>query len=151
MNKIFFTFVIIITALIHISCPQKLSPEEKAIRLVEESQALGGEMSVNLTIDKWLKEKGEEVRPIGWSASKKNDQVYLVSYKYKVYSFREGTGERGFFFEVNLPTEAVRNVTEEVTREMGSLAPPFKKEEEISEQLMQELEEKEKILSGGEL
>ena len=151
MNKIFLTLVLIITASIHISCPQKLRPEEKAIRLVEESRALGGELSVGLTIDKWLKERGEEVRPIGWSVSKKNDQVYSVSYKYRVYSLREGAGERGFFFEVNLPTKAVRNLTEEVTRKMDSLAPPFNNEEEISEQLMQRLGEKEKMLSGGEL
>lgn len=149
MNKTFLTVVLIITASLHINCSQKLRPEEEAIRLVKESQALGGELSVRVTIDRWLKEKGEEVRPIGWRVSKRNDQVYLVSYRYKIYSFGEGTGERGFFFEVNPATEVVRNVTEEVAREMGSLAPPFREEEEIPEQLMQKLEQKEEMLSGG--
>jgi hypothetical protein len=117
---------------------------------VEESQALGGKQSVKLVLDKWLKERGEEIKPIGWQVSKEHDEVYLVSYMYKVYSFREGTGERGFFFEVDVDSGSVRNVTKEVTRKMGSLSPSFRKEGEISEQLMKKLGEEEKMLSGGE-
>jgi len=117
---------------------------------VEESQALGGNQSVKLALDKWLKERGEEIKPIGWRVSKEHDEVYLVSYMYKVYSFREGTGERGFFFEVDVDSGSVRNVTKEVTRKMGSLSPSFRKEGEISEQLMKKLGEEEKMLSGGE-
>lgn len=150
MNKTFFMFVLMITASILVCCKQGLRPEEKAIQLAEESQALGGETTVGRTIETWLKAKGEDVRPIGWSVTKKDDQVYLVAYEYKIYSFRHGSGERGFFFEVDLSTEEVENITEELTRELGSLAPPLRDEETMSDQLLQKWIEKEKVLSGGD-
>ena len=150
MNKAFFMFILIITTSLHIGCQQRLRPEERAIRLVEDSQALGGELSVKLTIDKWLKEKGEEVRPMGWRITKKDDQVYLVGYKYRVFSFEEGSGERGFFFEVNLANEVVHDVTETVIREMGSLAPPLRNDKDIPEELLNKWEHAEKRLSGGD-
>jgi hypothetical protein len=59
-------------------------------------------------------------------------------------------GERGFFFEVDVDSGSVRNVTKEVTGKMGSLSPSFKKEGEISEQLMKKLGEEGEMLSGGE-
>ncbi len=149
MNKRLFTFVLIIVAAIPICCQKGLRPEERAIRLVEESRALGGDLSVGHAIEAWLKDKGEDVRPIGWTATRKDDQVYLVGYKYKIYSFEKGSGERGFFFEVNLHTEAVQDVTERVTREMGPLAPPLKDGEEIPDRLLQKWVEEEKLLSGA--
>lgn len=149
VNKAFFIFILIFTASFSISCQQRLRSEERAIRLVEDSQALGGDLSVKQTIDKWLKEKGKEVRPMGWVVTKKEDQIYLVGYKYRIYSFREGSGESGFFFEVNLATDAVQNVTQRAAREMGPLAPPLKDEDGISDQLFQEWVEKEKLLSGA--
>jgi hypothetical protein len=149
MNKALLVLFLMITSSIPICCQQRLWPEEKAIRLVEDSQALGGESSVKLTIDNWLKEKGAEVQPIGWRVTKKEDQIYFVIYKYRIYSFKEGSGERGFFFEVNLATEAVENVTRKLLREMGPLAPPLKNEDGISRQLFQEWVEKDKLLSGA--
>ena len=142
-------FVLIFTASFSISCQQRLRPEEKAIRLVEESNAFEGGLPVRLSIDTWMKIKGNEVRPMGWRVTKKDDQIYLVAYEYRIYSFREGSGERGFFFEVNLATEMVQNVTQRMTREMGSLAPPLKDEDGISDQLFQEWVEKERLLSGA--
>ena len=150
MNRLLLIFLLIISVLMITSCAKELPSEERALKLVEESKALGGNKSVKRTLDKWLKESGEEIKPIGWHVSKEHDAVYLVSYKYKVYSFREGTGERGFFFEVDLNSGSVRNVTKEVTQKMGSLSPSFAKEGEISEQLMKKLGEEEKMLSGGE-
>jgi hypothetical protein len=149
MNKRLFTFVLIIAASIPICCQKGLRPEERAIHLVEESRALGGELSVGHAIEAWLKAKGEEIRPIGWTVTKRDDQVYLVGYRYKIFSFEKGSGERGFFFEVNLLTEAVQNVTERVTREMGSLVPPLKDGEEIPDQLLEKWVEKERMLSGA--
>ena len=149
MKKIPFMVILIITASLYIGCQQRLRPEERAIRLVEDSKALGGELSVKLTFDKWFEEKGEEVRPSGWTVSEKEDQIYLVAYKFRVYSFSEGSGESGFFFEVNLATETVRNVTQRVLREIGPLSPPLKDEGGISEQLFQEWVEKEELLSGA--
>ena len=148
MNKAFFMFVLIFIASFSISCQQRLRPEQEAIRLVEESNAFEGGLPVRSSIDTWLKMKGNEVRPMGWRVTKKEDQIYLVAYRYRIYSFREGSGESGFFFEVNLATEAVQNVTQRVVREMGPLAPALK-EDGISDQLFQEWVEKEKLLSGA--
>jgi hypothetical protein len=149
MNKVFCIFVLIFIASFYISCQKRLRPEEKAIRLVEESNTFEGDLPVRLSIDTWIKLKGNEVRPIGWEVTRKEDQICLVAYKYKIYSFREGSGERGFFFEVNLATEAVRNVTQIMAREIGSLDPPLKDEDGISDQLFQEWVEKENLLSGA--
>jgi hypothetical protein len=149
VNKTFFLFVLILIVSFSLSCQQRLRPEERAIRLVEDSQAMGGELSVKHAIERWLKEQGEKVRPMGWRVTKKEDQVYLVGYKYRIFSFQEGSGESGFFFEVNLATKAVQNVTQRVVREMGPLAPPLKDEDVISDQLFQEWVEKEKLLSGA--
>ena len=149
MSKAFFMFILIFTASFSISCQQRLRPEEEAIRLVEESNAFEGGLPVRLSIDTWMKIKGNEVRPMGWVVTKKEDQIYFVAYKYRIYSFREGSGESGFFFEVNLATEAVQNVTQRAAREMNPLAPPLKDEDGISDQLFQEWVEKEKLLSGA--
>jgi hypothetical protein len=142
-------FLFVCTVSLSFSCQQRLRPEEEAIRLVEESSAFEGGLPVGRSIDTWLKTKGDEVRPMGWRVSKKEDQIYLVAYKYRIYSFREGSGESGFFFEVNLATEAVQNVTQREVREMGPLASPLKDEDGISDQLFEEWAEKDKLLSGA--
>jgi hypothetical protein len=144
------TLAVLLTAIVVFGCSREVPPEEKALRLAEESQVLGGNQSVKLTLNNWLEERGEEIKPIGWGVSKKHDQVYMVSYKYKIYSFKKGTGERGFFFEVDLGSGSVRNVTKEVMQKMGSLSPSFRGEEEISEQLMKKLGEDEKMVSGDQ-
>ena len=92
INRASFLSALIVTALIAMSCSQKFSAEEEAIKLVQESRALAGDLSVKLTIEKWLQERGEEVKPMGWDASKKDDQLYQVSYKYKIYSFKRNLG-----------------------------------------------------------
>ena len=142
-------FVLVFTVSFSISCQQRFRPEEEAIRLVEESNAFEGALPVRLSIDTWLKMKGNEVRPLGWRVTRKEDQIYLVAYRYKIFSFREGSGESGFFFEVNLATEAVQNVTLREAREMSPLAPPLEDEGRISDQLFQEWAEKQRLLSGA--
>jgi len=150
MKKAFLTSIMSTLAFIMMTgCSREIPPEEKAIRLVEESQALVSGLSVKMTIDNWLEERGDKVKPIGWAVHKKKDQVYLVSYTYNVYSFGEGTGERGFFFEANLATGVVLNVTKDFVQEMGFLSPSFK-EEEVREKLMQKFEDERKLLSGDE-
>ena len=143
-------FVLIFTASFSIACQQHPRPEEKAIRLVEESNAFEGGLPVRLSIDAWIKIKGNAVQPMGWRVTKTEDQIYLVAYKYRIYSFREGSGESGFFFEVNLATEVVQNVTQRIAREMGSLAPPLKNDKEIPGELLDKWENTERRLSGGD-
>jgi hypothetical protein len=150
VNKAFFMFLLISTAFFSISCQQRLRPEEKAIRLVEESNAFEGGLPVKLSIDTWMKIRGNEVRPMGWRVTKKEDPIYLVAYEYRIYSFREGSGESGFFFEVNLATGAVQNVTQREARERGSLAPPLRNDKDIPSELLDKWENTERRLSGGD-
>jgi hypothetical protein len=150
MNKAFLTLILIIAASPHFGCQQRLRPEEKAIRLVEESNAFEGGLPVRLSIDNWMEMKGNEVRPMGWEVTQKEDHVYLVAYRYRIYSFREGSGESGFFFEVNLATEEVQNVTQREVREMSSLTPPLKNDKDITKELLDKWENTEKRLSGGD-
>jgi hypothetical protein len=151
MKNVSFMVILIITASLHIGCQQRLRPQEKAIRLVEESNAFEGGLPVKVSIDAWMKQRGNEVRPMGWRVTKKEDQIYLVGYEYRIYSFTEGSGETGFFFEVNLATKEVRNVTQREAREMGSLAPPLTNDKDIPEELLDEWEDTQRRLSGGDL
>lgn len=84
---------------------QQKSPEDKAIELVKESYALGNYPKVETQIRNWLKEKKGSLRIIGWKARKIDDQAYLVS-----YTINEGSGEQGYFFDVNLVAEIVCSV-----------------------------------------
>jgi hypothetical protein len=150
VNKAFFISILIFATSFSISCQQRLHPEEKAIQLVEESNAFEGGLPVKLSIDNWMEIRGNEVRPMGWRVTKKADQIYLVAYEYRIYSFREGSGESGFFFEANLATGEVQNVTQRVTREMSSFAPPLKNDKDIQRELLDKWENTQKRLSGGD-
>ena len=116
MKEAFLIVILISVAYLFISCSKGLSPEAKAIELVRESRVLSEELPVALVIKDLLKERKDEIKPIGWNVRRKEDQVYLVSYTYKIYSFDEGSGEGGYFFEVNLSSESVINVTEKYKR-----------------------------------
>ena len=135
MNNLLFSVVLIIVSLAVIGCSQK-SPEYKAIEMTKKSYALGGSLTVERTIQDWLKEKKDEVKPIGWEASRKNEQIYLVSYTFEIYSFTEGVGERGYFFEANIAAEVVHNITSEYERDRKHLSPAFKDEKELFEELL---------------
>ncbi len=135
MNKTLFGCIFIVFFSMTVSCSQE-PPESKAIELVKKSYALPGGLPVELFIENFLKEKKDNVKPIGWEVTKNKDRLYLVSYKFKIYSFTEGTGERGYFFEVNLDDEVVRNVTSEFERKMKPLSSPYKDEKELMEELI---------------
>jgi hypothetical protein len=133
-------FMIILFALFFASCSQGLSPEKKALALVLESHALGDNLSVDEVIDKMTREGGENIRPLGWDVSRIEGGIYLVSYMYNIYSFQEGTGRRGFFFEVDLKDGSVRNVTEEYLKKISPLSKPYKDEKEIIEKFREDSE-----------
>lgn len=95
------------------------SPEQRAIELVKNSDALrisffGG--TVDSQIKDWLEIKKGTLKIFGWEAKKFNNQKYLVS-----YTFDEGSGRVGFFFEVNLVAEIVREISgdPELEKEYG--------------------------------
>ena len=144
-----YSLIIIVIALI--GCRQALPPERKAIDVVKASHALGGNLPVELTIENWLKEKKDEVKPLGWNANRRDDHTYLVSFAFKIYSWDKGSGEESYFFLVNLANESVQNVTNKFKRKTKPLSAPYKNEEEISEQLIPKILAEEEILSGKQL
>ncbi len=104
---------LIINLSIMMSC-SKEDPVDKAARLVKESYTLEKEQPVELSIENTLtkiQNRGDSVKRFGWSVDKKTEQIYLVSYKYEIFSFNRPSGKRGWYFEVNPATGAVRNVT----------------------------------------
>ena len=48
-----------------------------------------------------------------------------------MFSFVEGSGEKGFFFEVDLDNESVINRTDEYLKKMKPLSDAYKSEKEI--------------------
>ena len=52
-----------------------------------------------------MKERKGSLQIFGWKAEKQDDQTYLVS-----YTFDNGDGVIGIYFEVNLVAEIVRNI-----------------------------------------
>jgi hypothetical protein len=138
-------FLIVLFSLFFVCCSKGLSPEKKALGLVLKSHALGGDLSVDDEIDKMIREGGDNIKHLGWDISSIEGGIYLVSYRYDIYSFQEGTGRRGYFFEVDLKDGSVRNVTEEYLKKMSPLSKPYKSEKEIIEKFR---EESETVLSG---
>lgn len=123
--------------LLAIGCSQK-SPEEKAMNLVIKSNVLRGDQNVGTVINDFIYERGDEVKPIGWEVTKNQNRIYLVKYRYEIHSYQEGIGERGFFFEVDLDTELVLNVTPLYVRKMEPLASPYKDEKKLVEGLIKD-------------
>ncbi len=129
-------------------CSRKLPPEAKAIEMVKHSHALGGDRSVEVFIETWLREKGDEVKPMGWEVEAEGKYLYLVSYRYELHSFKLGIGQRAYFFRVNLNTGTVRDVTGEFRRKMKPLAPPFSSEKEATEKIFENLYGEKEMLGG---
>lgn len=148
MKKLLFGFAWIVYFMSSIvGCSEHQSPEEKAITLVKESQALKFGVSVNDMIETLLKERDNEIRPIGWEAKLVGNHRYIISYTYKIYSFDKGVGNGGYYFDVDLNSGSVRNVTKKYEEDFKSLVPAFKDEKEIVEEFLEHAEKPEQDLS----
>ncbi len=89
-----------------------LTPEkEAAINLVRNSNVFGG-ISVDAKIKKVLGEEKGNLDIIGWEAGMVNDQTYIVN-----YSYIDGSGAKGWAFEVNLNGGLVRKVQGDIALE----------------------------------
>jgi len=91
-----------------ISSNKSFTYEDKAIELVKNSYALGLNSKVDSKIKSWLKDIKGNLKIYGWDAIKQDEQIYLVS-----YTFDEGSGIVGYYFEVNLLAEIVRSITDD--------------------------------------
>jgi len=141
MKKILGVLILNLLMVVLVGCSKETPPGTRAIELVKKSHALQGELSVDEKIRAWLEKKKSEVRPIGWEAKNLSGQVYLISYRFEIHSFDEGSGERGYYFEVDLNTGNVRNVTKDYQKELKPLSPPYKDEKEIAENILEDLKE----------
>ncbi len=90
-----------------IGCSDNTPPEQNALDLVKNSHIVNKDLSVDRVIKDFIGEKGDDIKPLCWRAEKMTDNRYLVSYKYSLHSFKEGVGERGFFFDVDLAENSV--------------------------------------------
>lgn len=89
-----------------------LTPEkEAAINLTRNANIFGG-VSVDAELRKTLGRTKGYLKIIGWVAEMVNEQTYLVS-----YSYIDGSGAKGWFFEVNLNGGIVRKVQGDIVLE----------------------------------
>jgi hypothetical protein len=137
--------VLVLGILLTVGCTDNAPPEQRAIELARGSTALGGGMTVASTLEKRIQESRGDWKPIGWGAEKRQDGKWIVSYRFKVFSFEQGAGERAYRFEVDLEKESVRDVTGEWTEAGGPLLPAFRDEKEVASELVKTLREDELV------
>lgn len=130
------------------SCSESGSPAEKALGLVKKSHALGGAYTVEQTIEEWLRQSPDDVKPIGWETEKVSSGAYLVKYRYEMYSFEKGSGEGAYFFEVDINDARVRDVTDQFESKTDRLAPAFENADQAREGVVQDLMREQDLLSG---
>ena len=140
MNYQFFKKTLfILTVSLVIGCADNRSPEQKALELVIDSRAIDSEMTVGEYIERFREEKGDEIKPLGWSVENSGDQKYLAVYEYKIFSFDRGAGDMGFYFEADLKTGSVKNVTDEHQKEQ-KLEETYSGEKEIVDELIDDID-----------
>ena len=136
--KKIFIIIAIFSNCFFIGCSEKLPPEREALKIVKYSYVLNKDEPVYRYIDNFIKQKGDNAKPGKWKVEKITDNKYLVSYKYNLYSFNEGIGEKGFFFEVDLDTETVMDKTKEYLEKMKPLSSAYKSEKELFKEIINE-------------
>ena len=141
MKRITLKTAAVLLFIVMMACSMNESPEERAVRIVKKSNVMEKGNSVEQVLQNFIKNKGDKIKAIGWEAARKNDKIYLVSYKYKIFSFDEGSGVRGYFFMVNFETETVKNVTKDYVKKMEPLSRPLTEEKELVEQILKEKDE----------
>lgn len=112
-------------------CSDNTTPEKKAFDLVINYHSANKDVPVRRLVENFIREKGNDIKPVGWDVKKIGGNRYLVSYKYNLHSFTEGIGERGFFFEVDLADKSVSDKTIEYIEKMPPLTKAYSDEKEI--------------------
>lgn len=139
MHLIYKRTLFLLAILALIGCADNKNPKQKALDLVLESRTINSEMTVRDYIDKYREEMGDEIKSLGWSVEEIANQKYLVVYNYKIFSFDRGTGEMGFYFEVDLKNNSVKNVTDEHQKELP-LSNAYTDEKEIVDDLIDDID-----------
>jgi hypothetical protein len=76
-----------------------------AIESVRKSHALGRIATVDLLVNKWMNESSGKLRPLGWTARKADENIFLVS-----FMATDGITPKGLYFDINAETGEIRNV-----------------------------------------
>jgi hypothetical protein len=140
--------ILLVSMLLTAGCTEKMSPEQRAIELTKGSWALGDGMTVAETLDKRIQVSRGDWKPMGWQAKKQQDGRWIVSYRFKVFTFDQGAGERAYYFQVDLEKEAVRDVTSDWNETVAAPLPAFKDEKEVASEFVNSLREEELFSSG---
>lgn len=130
------------------ACSGGGSDEERALRLAKESHAVGGTETVERFLESWMDENREDVRPVGWTVERKSGGTYLAKYRYEMYSFERGTGERAWVFEVDVNNGDVQDVTGRFQKKESALSPAFENVDQVREGVVQQLIREDALLSG---
>ena len=136
-KRILFILIISITCLFW-GCSESIPPERQAVKIVKDSHVISKDLSVSRYIDEYVRQKGDDVKPFGWSVEKLSEEKYFVSYKYQIFRFNEGAGEKGFFFEVNIDDESVIDKTGEYLEKLKPLSSVYDSEKEIFKEIINE-------------
>ncbi len=136
----FFILLLIFCASFLSGCSENFSPEKRALEIAGDSHVLDSDKTVSRFIRDYIEQKGDNAKPVGWNSERQGNNKYLVSYKYQLYSFNEGIGEKGFFFEVNLDDESVIDRTREYLEKMKPLSKAYASEKDIFKEVINESE-----------
>ncbi len=95
---------------------QTASPDDKpdmqvektpdwAIASVRKSHVLDRVATVDLLVNKWMYENAGKLSPLGWTAKKMDENMFLVS-----YIVTDGITAEGLYFDINTETGEIRTV-----------------------------------------
>jgi len=76
-----------------------------AIESVKKSHSLDRIATVDSLVSKWLAENTGKLKPIGWTAKKISDNIFLVS-----FTAADGIASTGFYFDISTETGEIRNI-----------------------------------------
>lgn len=96
--------------------PDNEDTGQQAVELVKKSHILDRVLPVEAIVRKWSETNVGKMQVIGWQSKKMGKGVYIVS-----YTASDGLNTKGFYFEVNLDTGVVRDVSRhpELQRKYG--------------------------------
>jgi len=76
-----------------------------AIESIKKSHSLDRIVTVDALVNKWLAETSGKLRPMGWTANKTSEKVFLVS-----FTATDGITTTGFYFDISTETGEIRNM-----------------------------------------
>jgi hypothetical protein len=76
-----------------------------AVESIKKSHSLDRIVTVDALVNKWLTENSGKLKPVGWTANKISEKVFLVS-----FTATDGITTTGFYFDISAETGEIRNI-----------------------------------------